>query len=38
MNTQNIYDNIDVLTIYNKVNENINNVKIDTRKITNGDW
>ena len=37
MNTQNIYDNIDVLTIYNKVNENINNVKIDTRKITNGD-
>ena len=37
MNTQNIYDNIEVIDIYNKVNEQINSVKIDTRKITNKD-
>ena len=37
MNTQNIYDNIKVLNIYNRVNEKINSVKIDTRKITHGD-
>ena len=37
MNTQNIYDNIEVLTIYNRVNEKINSFKIDTRKISSGD-
>ena len=37
MKTQNIYDNISVVTIYNRVNKTINSVKIDTRKIAMGD-
>ena len=37
MNTQNIYDNLEVIKIYNNIAKKINCVKIDTRKITNGD-
>ena len=37
MNTQTIYENISVVTVYNRVNKVINGVKIDTRKINAGD-
>lgn len=37
MNTQAIYENISVVTVYNRVNKVINGVKIDTRKINAGD-
>lgn len=37
MNTQDIYENISVITVYNRVENAISGVKIDTRKINTGD-